>query len=89
MTSEQKSRMQLAATAFCQVFFVGANTAFISHYALLGNLLTAFMISWIWTFNVKRVAFGDKADRLYYAGGAAVGSVGGTIAANFLLRAFA
>lgn len=81
--------MQLAFTGFLQVFFVGANTAFISHYALLGNLLTAFMISWIWTFNVKRVAFGDKADRMYYAGGAAVGSVTGTIAANFLLRALA
>jgi len=81
--------MQLAGMAFVQVFFVAGNTAFIAHYALLGNLLTAFMISWIWTFNVKRVAFGDKADRLYYAGGAAIGSVGGTIAANFLLRAFA
>lgn len=89
MTAEQRSRMQLALTAFAQVFFVGANTAFISHYALLGNLLTAFMISWIWTFNVKRVAFGDKADRMFYAGGAAVGSVVGTITANFLLRALA
>jgi hypothetical protein len=72
--------------AFVQVFFVAANTAFISRYALLGNLLTAFMISWIWTFNVKRVAFGDKADRLFYAGGAAVGSVAGTISANYLLK---
>lgn len=89
MTAEQRSRMQLAGMAFIQVFFVASNTAFISQYALLGNLLTAFMISWIWTFNVKRVAFGDKADRMFYAGGAAVGSVVGTITANFLLRALA
>lgn len=86
MTAEQKSRIKLTLTGFLQVFFVGANTAFISHYALVGNLLTAFMISYIWTHNVKRIAIGDNKDRYAYAIGAALGSVGGTVAANLLLE---
>lgn len=79
-------KAQLFGTGFLQVFFVGANTAFISHYALIGNLLTAFAISWIWTHNVKKVAFGDEKDRMAYAVGAALGSVTGTVTANRALN---
>lgn len=75
-------RLKLALTGFVQVVFVAANTVFISHYQLLGNLFTAFGISFIWTYNVKRIAFGDSMDRWAYAIGAALGSVTGTILAN-------
>ena len=78
-------RAQLFGTGFIQVLFVAANTAFIAAYALLGNLLTAFAISWVWTYNVRRVVFGDNKDRLAYAVGAALGSVTGTVVANILL----
>jgi len=33
----------------------------------------------VWTFNVKKIAFGDKKDRIVYAGGAAVGAFFGVI----------
>lgn len=82
LTEEQKSKARLALTGFVQVIFVAANTVFISRYELFGNLLTAFAISFVWTYNVKRVAFGDKGDRWAYAIGAALGSVTGTIIAS-------
>lgn len=85
MNEELKGRWKLAATGFVQVIFVAANTVFISRYELVGNLLTAFAISLVWTYNVKRVAFGDAADRWFYAGGAALGSVSGTILASALV----
>ena len=78
-------RLTLVATAFVQVIFVAMNTVFIAHYKLLPNLLTGFMISYVWSWNVKRVAFGDHGDRLAYATGAALGSVTGTVAAGFVL----
>lgn len=81
-----RERMRLAGTGFVQVFFVAANTAFIAAYALVANLLTAFAISWVWTHNVKKVAFGDEGDRVAYAVGAAIGSVSGTIVANWWLK---
>lgn len=75
-------RLKLAMMGFVQVIFVSANVSFISHYQLLGNVITAFFISFIWTYNVKRIAFGDSMDRWAYAIGAALGSVTGTILAN-------
>lgn len=85
MKTATASRWRLAATGFVQVIFVAANTVFIAHYQLLANAITALAISYIWTHNVKRVAFGDEADRWFYAGGAAAGSVCGTVAAGMLL----
>lgn len=80
-----RERAQLFITGFVQVFFVGLNTFFIAHSALWGNLFSAFMISYIWTHNVKRVAFGDEADRWCYATGAMLGSVTGALLAKWAL----
>ena len=80
-----KYKLKLAGTGFLQVIFVAANTVFIAHYQLLANFLTAFMISYIWTHNVKKLAFGDAMDRWAYASGAALGSVTGTMLASSLV----
>lgn len=82
-------RLSLVATAFVQVIFVAMNTVFIAHYKLLPNFLTGFLISYVWTWNVKRVAFGDHGDRIAYASGAAIGSVTGTVAAGVVLGVMA
>ena len=55
----------------CKVIFVAANTVFIAHYELTANLVTAFLISIIWTHNVKKIAFGDEGDRTGIRHGAA------------------
>lgn len=80
-----KAKIRLALTGFVQVVFVAMNTVFISEYELVANLFTAFAISFIWTWNVKKVAFGDNGDRWAYAIGAAVGSVTGTVIAGAVL----
>jgi hypothetical protein len=81
----RRDRLRLFATAYAQVIFVAFNTVAIARYELLANFLTAFMISLIWSWNVRRVAFGGMADRWFYAGGAAFGSVSGTVAAGWIL----
>lgn len=81
----RRDRVNLAATAFVQVIFVAANTVFISAHQLLPNFITGFLISLVWTFNVKRVAFGDLTDRWFYATGAAFGSVSGTVVAGWIV----
>ena len=79
------ARWKLALTGFVQVIFVAMNTVFIAHYQLLANTVTAFAISYIWTHNVKKVAFGDEPDRWFYAVGAAAGSVCGTVLAGLVV----
>lgn len=83
-----KDRIKLATTGFCQVVFVAANTVFIAKYMLLANAFTALAISYIWSHNVKKVAFGTEADRWAYAIGAMFGSVFGTVVATSLVSLF-
>lgn len=83
-----KDRLVLFLTGYSQVFFVAVNTYFLSKEIYIGVLISAFIISMIWSFNIKRIAFGSTKDRLAYAIGASLGSVVGlyfsTIIASIL-----
>ena len=80
-----KKYTPLFVTGFIQVFFVSVNTYFLAKELYLGVFIASFTISFIWSFNVKRVAFGNMADRLTYAGGASFGAVVGLLSSAFLL----
>jgi hypothetical protein len=71
--------MKLFYTGFIQVFFVALNTFFIANKFYAAVFVCGFIISFIWCFNVKKVAFGDMWDKIYYSGGAACGSIIGLI----------
>lgn len=81
---EVKKNFFLFCTGTLQVFFVSMNTYFLSYSLAVAVFLTSFMISLIWSFNVKRIAFGTMADRIAYALGAAVGAVIGLLTAESL-----
>ena len=63
------TKLRLPLTGFVQVYFVSVNTYFLAHEMYAGVLIAAFIISLVWSFNVKKVAFGTWPDRLMYAGG--------------------
>lgn len=69
--------IKLFSTGFMQVFFVAINTYLISTKNLYGTVAVGFIISLIWSFNVKKIAFGTIKDRVFYALGAGVGSLAG------------
>lgn len=77
-------RISLAFTGFVQVILVAFNTYQISKGILLGSILVGVMISLVWTYNVKRVAFSDVRDRLVYAAGAGVGTFAGILLGKLL-----
>lgn len=77
-------RFNLAGTGFLQVFFVAANTIYITQQAWVALIATSFCISFLWSGNVKRIAFGDMLDRVVYACGAAVGCAVGVLGAGYL-----
>lgn len=79
-----RSTAGLFVTGFVQVYFVSANTYFLSRGMYLGVFIAAFMISLIWSFNVKKIAFGFTADRIAYAFGATSGSLFGLWSSSFL-----
>ena len=76
----------LLLTGFVQVYFVAVNTVFLSRAIYLGVVVAAFLVSFVWSFNVKKVAFGTTADRVIYSVGAMTGSVVGLATSDFLIR---
>jgi hypothetical protein len=78
--------LSLFFTGFIQVYFVSVNTYFLSKEMYLGVFIAAFMISLIWSFNVKRVAFGTTIDRIIYAFGATFGSLFGLWSSSFIAK---
>jgi len=83
-----REQTQLFVTALLQVTFVSMNVVFISKSMIVPMLITGFLISLIWTLNVKKVAFGRWRDRFIYAFGAMTGTYLGFILSTKLIKLF-
>jgi len=81
-------KLKLFITGFFQVFLVTINTYFIFKEFYVGVFFGSLTISLIWSWNVKRIAFGSFKDRLYYSLGAGVGSILGLILSKFFFNMF-
>lgn len=79
-----KAKWVLFLTGLLQVTFVAMNVTFIAHQRVIPMLITGFMISLIWTINVKRIAIGGWLDRLTYANGAMFGTGLGYIISHWI-----
>lgn len=84
MVEFTKKNWKLFLTATCQVTFVAMNILFISNHRIIPMLITGFMISLIWTFNIKKVAFGGITDRIVYSTGAMLGTGLGYLISNYV-----
>lgn len=74
--------VKLLLTGFAQVLLVSINTVLVTKSLYVGVLATSFLISFVWSFNVKKVAFGSMTDRVFYSAGAAMGGITGVIIGN-------
>lgn len=81
-----KAKLSLAITGFTQVYFVANSTYFIANKIYIGAFIVGFLISIIWSYNIKKVAFGTNADRVIYSFGAALGSVAGLLTSSFIVE---
>lgn len=73
-----KDKLKLMFTGFLQVFFVAVNTYFIANLFYIGIAIVAFMISIIWSFNIRKIVLGSTSERVFYSLGATIGSLLGT-----------
>jgi hypothetical protein len=76
---------QLLLTGFVQVALVSANVVFISNKSWTCVFICGVFISLAWSFNVKKIAFGEWKDRIYYSLGAGLGALIGSILANLFI----
>ena len=67
----------LFGTGFLQVLLVTIQTCFIAGSNYIGVVIVGFLISLVWSVNVRKVVFGDWFDRCTYSAGASIGAVSG------------
>jgi hypothetical protein len=77
--------MKLFITGFIQVFLVCINTYFIANKFYLGVFICAFLISFVWSFNVTKIAISTLQDRLIYSFGASLGGLIGLIISSNII----
>ncbi len=75
---------KIFVTGFAQVFLVSANTYFISRTTWAGIAVCGFGISYLWTYNVRRVTIGSTPEQLTYATGAMLGGLTGVLMAKLI-----
>ncbi len=74
-----KMLFMLFASGWIQVILVAINTWQIPNEKYIGAVIVSFFISFVWTFNVKRIAFGTMIDRIVYSCGAMAGVISGML----------
>ena len=80
----KQDEIKLFLSGVLQVLLVAANTYQIAHKKWIGCFIVGFLISFVWSFNVKRIAFGKTWERVIYASGAAVGTVLGLALSTYI-----
>lgn len=81
-----KKHLIIFGTGFLQVFLVSANTYFISRTTWVGIAACGFGISYLWTFNVRKVSIGTHSEQLTYATGAMLGGLTGVVIAKIIRK---
>jgi hypothetical protein len=78
-------KVKLFATGFLHVMLVSISTYAISRALYGGVFVSGFLVSYIWSWNVKRIALSTPLDRVVYALGAACGSTAGVLLFRLLM----
>ena len=81
-----KQRLITFGRAMLQPFLVAINVYEIAHEQYVDAFIVGTLISFVWTFNVRSVVFGDMMDRVLYAFGAGVGTIAGLAFVNFVYK---
>ena len=69
-----KTHLSVFLSGGVQVFLVSVNVYQIANEKYLGAIIVGFLISAVWTLNVRAAAFGTIWQRLSYCLGAATGT---------------
>lgn len=80
-----KNKLILALAAFVQVGLVACNVMFIAAGEVIPMIVVGFLISMLWSFNIKKIAFGSIWDRVSYAIGAGLGTWVGYLISHWIV----
>ena len=74
---KKKHLVSIFFSSLLQIFFVSVNTILISKELIIQAGVCGFLLSLVWTFNIKRIGIASWGERISYCLGAGVGTSGG------------
>ena len=77
--------MKTFFTSFFQIGLVAINTLLISKELFLECFICSSLISFIWAFNVSKIALSDLKQKIIYSLGAGCGAITGMLLVKFLM----
>lgn len=81
---KRNNQIKLFARAILHVTLIALNTYQLANQHYVGGIIVGFLISLVWTFNVKSAAYGSLNDKLIYSSGAAIGTAIGLLISTIL-----
>jgi hypothetical protein len=81
------SLFKLFLAGMIQISMVAANTFFISKELYPWIIICSFMISFTWTWNIKKIVIGKMKDRIVYSLGATSGGIVGVLISKIVYNA--
>lgn len=66
-------------SSLLQIFFVSVNTILISKEMIIQAGVCGFLLSLVWTFNIRRIGLASWGERISYCLGAGLGTSGGIL----------
>lgn len=79
-----KEKKDIFLLALLQLTLGCMNTIFITNNKIILMLLVSFVIEVVYTFNVRKIVFGGRMDRLIYSFGGMCGTGLGYFLANYM-----
>ena len=75
-------------SSLLQIFFVSVNTILISKEMVIQAGVCGFLLSLVWTFNIRRITIASWGERISYCLGAGIGTSSGIIFIKLIGRMF-
>jgi hypothetical protein len=71
------NNLKLFFSAMLQIFLVSCNTYLVANGFMISAGIVGFSLSWVWAWNIKRIAISSNTERLVYCLGAGIGTAFG------------
>jgi hypothetical protein len=79
-----KLHTKLIFSGMLHVLLVAVNMYQIAHQKWVGCFVVGFLISFVWSFNVQKIAFSTISQRVSYSVGAAIGTITGLFLSTYI-----
>jgi hypothetical protein len=82
------NNIKLFFSAMLQIFLVSTNTYLVANGFMLSAGIIGFLLSWVWSWNIKRIAISSNTERFIYCLGAGIGTTLGVAFMTYMKKYF-